>query len=137
MEQKKILVLDGKDMVLGRLASYAAKQALLGKEIIVVNCNEIVITGRPRTTILEYKDSRQRGGASLNGPFFPKYPERIVKRTIRGMLSYKQGRGRDALKEIKCYNEIPPEFEKTEKVLIEKPKKGVRTIKLKDLSKEI
>jgi len=33
---------------------------------------------------------RSKGGAGLKGPFFPKTAERILKRTIRGMLPYKK-----------------------------------------------
>lgn len=132
-----MVVIDGTNTSLGRLASFAAKQALLGKEISIVNCDEVVITGKPRNNILDYRVKRQRGGASLKGPFFPKHPERIVKRTIRGMLSYKQGRGRSAFKNVKCYNEVPKEFESAKKITVGKPIKGVRKIKLKELEKEI
>ena len=34
-------VIEGKDAVLGRLASFAAKESLKGEEIAVVNCEEI------------------------------------------------------------------------------------------------
>lgn len=134
MEMK--IVIDGKNALLGRLSSYAAKQSLLGKEISIVNCNEVVISGKPKSIIGEYKEIRQKGGSSLKGPFFPKIPERIVKRTIRGMLSHRQGRGRDALKRIKCYNETPVEFEKSKMVKSGK-EKNIKKIKLRDLSKEI
>jgi large subunit ribosomal protein L13 len=122
--------------LLGRLASFAAKQSLLGKEISIVNCNEVVVSGKPKSIIGEYKEMRDKGGSSLKGPFFPRLPERIVKRTIRGMLSHRQGRGRDALKRIKCYNETPVEFEKSKMVKSGK-EKNIKKIKLRDLSREI
>jgi large subunit ribosomal protein L13 len=134
MEMK--IVVDGKNALLGRLASYVAKQSLLGKEISIVNCNEIVVSGKPKSVIGEYKEMRNKGGSSLKGPFFPKLPERIVKRTIRGMLSHRQGRGRDALKRIKCYNETPVEFENS-KMIKSGKEKDIKKIKLKDLGKEI
>lgn len=134
MNQK--LVIDGRNAILGRLSSYAAKQALLGKEISIVNCENVVISGRAKSIIEEYKISRQRGGSSLKGPFFPKYSERIVKRTIRGMLSYKQGRGKDAFKRIKCYNGVPGEFEDSKKITSGK-EKSIKNIKLGDLRKHI
>ena len=84
MEMK--IVIDGRNALLGRLASFAAKQSLLGKEISIVNCNEVVVSGKPKSIIGEYKEMRDKGGSSLKGPFFPRLPERIVKRTIRGML---------------------------------------------------
>jgi|TARA_Y100000296_G_C5092680_1_gene215699 large subunit ribosomal protein L13 len=134
MEMK--IVVDGKNALLGRLASYVAKQSLLGKEISIVNCNEVVVSGKPKSVIGEYKEMRNKGGSSLKGPFFPKLPERIVKRTIRGMLSHRQGRGRDALKRIKCYNETPVEFENS-KMIKSGKEKDIKKIKLKDLGKEI
>ncbi len=134
MEMK--IVIDGRNALLGRLASFAAKQSLLGKEISIVNCNEVVVSGKPKSIIGEYKEMRDKGGSSLKGPFFPRLPERIVKRTIRGMLSHRQGRGRDALKRIKCYNETPVEFEKSKMVKSGK-EKNIKKIKLRDLSREI
>lgn len=136
IKTEDVTVIDGKNAILGRLASYAAKQSLLGKEIAIVNCDSVVISGRSKSIILDYRKTRQRGGSSMKGPFFPKSPERIVKRTIRGMLSHKQGRGRNALKKIKCYNETPKEFESSKKIVSGKEKK-IKTIKLKDLSREI
>ena len=32
------LIIDANNAVMGRLASYVAKQAMLGKEIVIVNC---------------------------------------------------------------------------------------------------
>jgi ribosomal protein L13 len=63
-------------------------------------------------------------------------PERIVKRTIRGMLSYKQKRGSDALKRIICYNQTPEEFKEVKKIISGKGK-NISKIKLKSLSSKI
>jgi large subunit ribosomal protein L13 len=38
-------------------------------------------------------------------------PDRIVKRTIRGMLPYKQGKGRAAFSRLKVYLGVPEAFE--------------------------
>lgn len=132
----KKLIIDAKGATLGRLASYAAKQALLGKELIIVNCNEILITGKKRSIISNYQTKRLRGGSSLKGPFFPHNPERLLKRTIRGMLSYQQGRGSDALKRIICYNTTPPEYSNAKKISSSRPH-NTTTLNLKDLKKEI
>ena len=130
------LIIDGKNAILGRLASYSAKQALLGKEVIILNCENVVVSGRARMIIDEYNDIRKKGGASLRGPFFPKHSEKIVKRTIRGMLSYKQGRGRDALKRIICYKDAPEAYKNAKKVIAGK-EKNVKTTTLKELEGEI
>ena len=131
-----MILIDATNLIAGRLAAYAAKQSLLGKSVIIVNCDEAIITGKPRSIIESYKIKRQRGGSSLKGPHFPKSPERLVKRTIRGMLSYKQGRGLAAFKRIICYDSLPSEYEKSKKIVAGKEKTS-DFIKLKDLSKEI
>tara|TARA_Y100000310_G_C20693441_1_gene823873 strand:- start:4192 stop:4599 length:408 start_codon:yes stop_codon:yes gene_type:complete len=133
---EKILIIDATDAVLGRLCSYAAKQALLGKNVAIVNCSSVLITGRKREIIDKYNERRHRGGASLNGPHFPKEPFRFVKRVIRGMVSYKQGRGLAAFKRIKCYNQVPAEFAESPKVKAGR-EKSLKGIRLSELSKEI
>ena len=130
------IIIDASNAILGRLASFAAKQSLLGKEVVIVNCNDAVITGNRSTTVSTYKEKKGRGGASLNGPMFPRSPERIVKRTVRGMLSYTQERGRSALKRVMCYNKVPAEYEKAEKIIAGKEKK-TKTIKLSELGRII
>ncbi|PIN90920.1 50S ribosomal protein L13 [Candidatus Pacearchaeota archaeon CG10_big_fil_rev_8_21_14_0_10_34_76] len=132
----KLIVIDAKDAVLGRLASFAAKQSLLGYNIVIVNCDDAIITGRPSSVIGEYKFSFTKGGANLQGPYFPRHPERIVKRTIRGMLAHRQGRGSDALKRIMCYNGTPEEFKESKKILAGKEKRS-KTIKLRELTREL
>ena len=52
---EKQIIINATDGNLGRIASYAAKQALLGKEIIILNCNEAQITGNPKTILAKYQ----------------------------------------------------------------------------------
>lgn len=109
-EFKPTLVIDATGGVIGRIASYAAKQSLLGKVIAIVHCERAVVSGNKHMVVEEYKIARARGGTSLKGPNFPKDPARLMKRTIRGMLSYKQGRGAAAFDRIRCYSGLPSEF---------------------------
>lgn len=113
----KMKVIDAENMVLGRLAQHVAKQALLGHKVAVVNTEKAVITGNKRTILEKYKHRRERG-APRTGPFFPRLPERIFKRTVRGMLPYKKPRGREAFKNIMCYHGIPNDLQdkKIEKI---------------------
>lgn len=118
-------VIDGKHAVLGRLASYAAKEALKGEEIVILNCEHVIITGNEKNIKEEFDATRGRVGSSQQGPKIARIPERIVKRTIRGMLpNYRFGRGREAFKRIKCYNFIPKEFEHAKKIVAGKEKKS-------------
>ena len=104
--------IDGTNAILGRLASYAAKESLKGEEIIIVNCENVIITGNQKTTEKKFAEQRSRVGSGQTGPKHSKTSEKIVKRVIRGMLpNHREGRGREALKRIKCYNKLPLEFE--------------------------
>jgi len=102
------MIIDGKDLILGRLASYAAKRALLGENVDVVNCEKIVISGDKVALFKRYKRRADMG--TYKGPFIHRDPAKLVKRTIRGMLPYKQERGRKAFKKVKCYTGIPLEL---------------------------
>lgn len=135
-QKQNQIIIDASNAILGRLASYAAKQALQGKWIIIVNCDNAVIAGGKDSILRKYKQVRKRGGTSQRGPFFSKEPFKIVKRTIRGMLPYKKGRGQDSLKKILCYNKTPKEYEQTKKILAGKEKK-IKTMPLSLLSKHI
>ena len=112
-------VIDGENSVMGRVASYAAKEALGGEEVAVLNCDKVIITGNLDSIRRDFLEKRSRFGSSQKGPKHIKVSERIVKRAIRGMLpNFREGRGREAFKRIKCYNGIPPEFDKAKKIII-------------------
>ncbi|MEK6873940.1 MAG: 50S ribosomal protein L13 [Nanoarchaeota archaeon] len=126
------VLIDGKNAIMGRLASYVAKQALLGKEVIIINSNEVIITGRKEDIFKKYSGLIKKGGSSQKGPKITRTPERILKRVIRGMLSHKQGRGEDALDRIRCYNEAPLQYKDSKKIVAGKEKHG-KYITLKEL----
>ncbi len=106
-------VIDAKGLIMGRLASVVAKRLLAGEEISIVNADKAIISGSKVTTLNGYKSIREMGTREF-GPYFPKRPERILKRTVRGMLPYKRARGKDAMSRIKVYVGIPLEFKSAE-----------------------
>ena len=101
-----MIVIDGKNAILGRLASHAAKQLLNGVDVSIVNAEKIIITGNPKSIKEKYHVKRMRGSAH-HGPFFPKHPDLIVRRTIRSMLPYKTNRGRNAFKRLRVCIGMP------------------------------
>ena len=128
-------IIDGKNAVLGRLASYTAKESLKGEEIIILNCEEIIITGNKKNIKKGFEEKRSRVGHSQKGPRHSKSSEKMVKRTIRGMLpDHRKGRGTIAFKKIKCYVGVPKEFQEVEKIIIGKEKRN-KFIYVKEVSK--
>src|SRR3989344_765026 len=89
------MIINAEDLILGRMATYAAKKALNGEKIDIVNCEKAIITGKRKDVLEKYKRKANRGGP-FHGPFYPKMPDRFVRRVIRGMLNYKQERGKEA-----------------------------------------
>jgi large subunit ribosomal protein L13 len=128
-------IIDGKNAILGRLASYVAKEALKGEEVVILNCEQVIVTGN-RTDIKEkFEEKRRRVGSSQKGPKHSKDSDRIVKRTIRGMLpDHRKGRGKIAFKKIKCYVGIPKEFQESKKIVSGKEKIG-KFVKVRDITK--
>ena len=131
------IFIDATGTGIGRIASYAAKQAIQGNKIFIVNAEKAIITGNKKDAILKWKERRAKGGSALRGPYHSKDPEKILKRSIRGMLpDYKLGRGRDAWKIIRCFNEIPEEY-KDEKLMSLKSKTLIKHITLKELKEKL
>jgi len=100
------MIIDAKDLIVGRLSSFAAKKALQGESIHIVNAEQAVVTGKKKDIITHYKHKSERG-QPITGPFIPKQEEKFLKRIIRGMLPYKRERGRVAFRKIKCYQGTP------------------------------
>ncbi len=129
-------VIDGKDAILGRLASFVAKEALRGEEIAVVNCDQIIITGNKKNIEEEFKEKRSKYGSSQKGPIHSRNNEKIVKRAIRGMLpNFREGRGREAFKRIKCYVRMPKQFEESKMIILANDKKS-KFVRVEHLSKK-
>lgn len=130
----KMKVIDGTDAVLGRLASFAAKQALLGEEIVIVNCEKVIITGN-RANIREiFEEKRRKIGSGQKGPKHSRLAHLIVKRAIRGMLAHRHGRGKDAFRRIMCYEGTPAQYVESKKIVEAKEEK-IKFIHVEDITK--
>ena len=95
------VVVDARDCILGRVASKVAERALDGERIAVVNAEKAVITGSEDDVMDVYRGRSEVG--SDRGPHYPKRPDRLFKRSIRGMLPYKTTRGREAFENVRVY----------------------------------
>jgi len=112
-------VYDASGQILGRIATRIAKDLLSGENISVVNCEQAAISGDPKETERHYLERRWRGDPH-HGPFYPRTPKGIVRRTIRGMIPFHKPKGREAFRRLRVYVGIPDEL------------KGKELIKIKD-----
>lgn len=103
-------VVDAKGLVLGRMASNIAKMLLEGEEIIIVNAEDAVISGK-RRSILRKAHEFMQVGHFRKGPIHHRRPDTIVKKVVRGMLPRKKPRGTAALKRLRVYIGVPKELE--------------------------
>jgi large subunit ribosomal protein L13 len=95
------LVVDARDCIFGRVASQVAERALDGERVAVVNVERAVVTGNRDDILSKYQSRREVG--SDRGPAYPKRPDGIFKRGIRGMVPHKKPRGREALENVRVY----------------------------------
>lgn len=137
---KMAIVIDAKDLIAGRVATVVAKKALLGEKVDIVNCEDAVITGDPARVYKHFKQKDDRG-VPLKGPYYPKLPDRIMRRIIRGMVGWKSAKGREAYKRIMCHVGIPEELagKKIETIEEADMKKipNLKYVRMKDIAEHL
>lgn len=121
--------IDGTNLILGRVASVAAKHALLGEQVTITNCEKIVISGTRRYAINHYLDIHHMGNP-MNGPFLPRLPDRFVKRVCKRMLPIRRARGKAALRRIRCYIGLPKEVQESSTHLASAHKNKLPTLQM-------
>ncbi|MFM2385057.1 MAG: hypothetical protein RL166_931 [Actinomycetota bacterium] len=114
--QNNWLIIDATDVVLGRLATTAAK-LLRGKHkptfaahmdngdfVIIINAEKIALTGAKLLQKKAYRHSGYPGGltATSYAELLEKNPERAVEKAIAGMVP-KNTLGRNQLAKLKVY----------------------------------
>ena len=102
--------LDATNAVIGRLCSYAAKQAILGNKVNLFNVEKAIMSGSIEYNFERYHHRIKETGQFSKGPFIPRVSDRFVKRLIRGMFPHKRQRGSEAYKRVMCYLGIPTAF---------------------------
>ena len=138
-----MMIIDGKDLVLGRLASFAAKRLLEGEKVTILNAEHVVVSGRSDATVDGYRAwlATRNVANPRRGPIHPKRPEDLVRRSVRGMLPFSSAHGIAAYHGLKVYVGVPEEF--SGKVTVPVPGAELqslgtrRYIRVGDLSKKL
>jgi large subunit ribosomal protein L13 len=136
-----VAVINAEGLILGRLSSHVAKRLRNGEEIVILNAEKAIISGRRKQLVEFYAHRRTRGASQTKakGPFYPRTSDAILKRTVRGMVEYKKPTGRAALKRLRVYLGVPKEFKDVKMETLETAKKPhlVKFVHLGDISKEL
>ncbi|MFV0590124.1 MAG: 50S ribosomal protein L13 [Draconibacterium sp.] len=97
---KEWVLVDAEGLVLGRLASEVAKMLRgknkpnytphvdCGDNVIVINAEKVVLTGKKMSDKQYVRHSGYPGGQRFQNPLeiLAKYPERLVEKAVKGML---------------------------------------------------
>lgn len=130
------IIINGERCIMGRVASFVAKQVLQGNEVVILNSEKVLVVGNKTNILEKYKVIRKKGkGQKMKGPIFPTFPERIMKRAVRGMMRYSEGRGKIAFTRVRCYKGVPAEYEKVESISPFKLEKERKAMTLEQLSR--
>lgn len=98
------IIYNGNGTVFGRLASIVSKDLLKGNFVDIINCEEIIVSGKKEILVKKIRAKKEMGrGSSLKGPKYIYVADRLVKRMIRGMLPRDTARGREAFKRLRCH----------------------------------
>ena len=107
--QSSVAVVNGEGLILGRMCSNVAKRLLNGEQIVIVNAEKVIVSGKKKSKVAEAKQFLEVG-APDRGPFHSRRPDRIVRKTVRGMVPWKQPKGKVAYKRLKVFMGIPEEL---------------------------
>ncbi len=108
-----MILVNAENRVVGRISSFAAKKALQGEQVTVLNAEKAIISGskefamqRLKTRLDLVKKGNPEGGAK-----YSRMPDRVLRMAIRGMLPWKRKSGREAYKKVYVFIGLPKQFE--------------------------
>ena len=119
------IIVDGTNLIAGRLASNVAKLLRKGNRITIVNCDKIMMSGKKASIIGEYEEFLKINSIInyKHGPKHPRRPDTIISRMIRGMLPFEdKPSGKTDFARLRTYIGVPKEVKGLEKIQFEKAK---------------
>jgi large subunit ribosomal protein L13 len=134
-----VTLVNADGLILGRMASKVAKRLLNGEKVIIINAEKAVLSGKKKSKVAEAKEFLEVG-APMRGPFHYRRPDKILRKTVRGMLPFKQPKGKIAYKKLKVFMGVPEDLKGQQMITL----KEAQAAKLKgpyftlaELAKEI
>ncbi len=135
----QVTLVNADGLILGRMASKVAKRLLNGEKVIIVNAEKAVLSGKKKSKVAEAKKFLEVG-APMKGPFHYRRPDRILRKTVRGMLPFKQPKGKQAYKKLKVFIGVPEDLKDQQMITLKEAqaaKLKVPYFTLAELAKEI
>ena len=124
IDLSKPIVVDGTNLIAGRVCSNVAKLLRKGNRVSIVNCEKIMISGKKSSIICEDEDFLKISSIihPRHGPFHPRRPDTIIKRMIRGMLPKEKPSKKTDLARLRTYIGVPKEVKGFKKIQFDKSK---------------
>jgi large subunit ribosomal protein L13 len=107
--KQTVTLVNAEGQIVGRMGSKVAKLLLNGEEVVILNAEKAVFSGKKKSKIAEAHLFLEVG-APARGPFHYRRPDRFLRKTLRGMVPFKQPKGKAAYKRLKVFMGIPAEF---------------------------
>ena len=116
--KKPVTVINAEGLIVGRMCSKVAKRLLNGEQVIILNAEKAVFSGKKKSKVAEAHLFLEVG-APERGPFHYRRPDRFLRKTVRGMLPFKQPKGKSAYKRLKVFMGIPRELKDEDMITFE------------------
>ncbi len=110
-----VTLVNAEGLIVGRMCSKVAKRLLNGEDVIILNAEKAVFSGKKKSKVLEAHIFLEVG-APRRGPFHYRRPDRFLRKAVRGMVPYKQPKGKNAYKRLKVFMGVPLEFKNQEMI---------------------
>jgi large subunit ribosomal protein L13 len=107
--------------------------------VIILNAEKAIISGKKKSKVAEAKEFLEVGSPK-RGPFHYRRPDRILRKTVKGMLPHRQPKGKSAYKRLRVFLGIPKEFEEIQMITLKEAKASKLRgpyLTLGELAKEI
>ena len=101
-----MLYIDGENMIYGRLSTFVAKSLLNGEDVVIINAHKVVVTGSRDFVLKKFRERRDIGSVR-KGPYYPRTPSQILRRSIGDMIPKKKTTGKEALERCKVFTKRP------------------------------
>ena len=110
---EKLVIIDGKGHLVGRLASIVAKELLNGQRVVVVRCESLNKSGSLFRNKVKFHEFLNKTSSHNPRRWIQHYrsPAKIFWRTVRGMVPHKTPKGSAALGKLKVFEGIPAPYD--------------------------
>lgn len=118
---EKLIIIDAKGHMMGRLAATVAKEILNGQRIVVVRIEEALVSGPLDRNLRDFARFRNKASNTnpwKGGPWHHRAPSKIFWRAVRGMTPHKTARGAAALGRLKIFEGCPHPYSHQKRTVV-------------------